>query len=272
MCWKYLFNCIILLKMFPSYKFIIFAAICASISAEKQGKISNGDEADIIEFPYLVSFQSANVQMCSGSILNENWILSTARCFFNKQLDDYSIEFGLTVVNLGGGKSENRRFIKSVIIHEEFDEEVLNDIGLVIPDHPIRNNYYGSFARLPMFGSSKNLHGRPASMAGWGYINRNQRTNRLHKSHQKILSMDECVIANGEGRSPNANNICSMGNESVFCIGDLGSPLVFNGLVVGLASFSNSPHCESVDGKFPNVFTDVSKYVSESSKIVFKVY
>lgn len=262
--------------MFPSNKFIIFVAICftsCAVAGEKQGKISNGDEANIMEFPYLVSFQSANVQMCSGSVLNENWILSTARCFTNQRIHEMSIEYGLTVINLGE-TSLNRRNIERVIFHEEYQniigETVLNDISLVQPDSPIKIDYQGAFAKLPVPGSSTHFNGKLATMVGWGQIRANQRTNRLYKAQQKILSMEECLMAvDDDKRRPNENNICSMGNESVICIGDLGIPLVHNGIVVGLASFSDSPNCESVEGKFPNIFTDVSKYVSDEMKISF---
>lgn len=259
--------------MFPSNKFIIFVAVCLtfiiSISAEKREKISNGSEADIIEFPYLVSFQSGSVQMCSGSILNENFILSTARCFVNQQLNEFRIEFGSTVITLNETSTLNRR-IKNLIIHEEFEnmiDTVLNDISLIEPDFPIKINYQGSFAKLPVPGSSINFIGKFATIVGWGHIRPNLRTNLLHKAEQKILSMEECLTAVDDKRRPNENNLCSIGNESVICIGDLGIPLINNGIVVGLASFSDSPNCESVEGKFPNIFTDVSKYVSKFEEI-----
>jgi secreted trypsin-like serine protease len=253
--------------MFPSNKFIMFVAICSffSVFAEKQRKISNGDEANIIEFPYLVSFQSGSVQICSGSVLNENFILSTARCFVNQRLNELSIEFGLTVINLGE-TSLNRRNVNRVIIHEDFqnilDETVLNDISLVQPDSSIKIGYQCAFAKLPVPGSSSHFIGKTATIVGWGQTRANQRTNRLHKAEQKILSSEECLTAVGDKRRPNENNICSVGNESVICIGDLGIPLVHNGIVVGLASFSDSPNCASVVSNFPNIFTDVSKYVS----------
>lgn len=40
-----------------------------------------------------------------------------------------------------------------------------------------------------------------------------------------------------------------------------GGPLLINGILVGVSSFRNGPVCESVEGKFPNIYTDVSLYV-----------
>lgn len=40
-----------------------------------------------------------------------------------------------------------------------------------------------------------------------------------------------------------------------------GGPLLINGILVGVASSQNGPICEGVEGKHPNVYTDVSQYV-----------
>lgn len=34
-----------------------------------------------------------------------------------------------------------------------------------------------------------------------------------------------------------------------------------NGVLVGVASFRNGPACDSVEGRFPNVYTDVSFFI-----------
>jgi secreted trypsin-like serine protease len=37
--------------------------------------------------------------------------------------------------------------------------------------------------------------------------------------------------------------------------------LSINGVLFGIASFRNGPACESVPGKFPNIYTDVSHFI-----------
>lgn len=52
-------------------------------------------------------------------------------------------------------------------------------------------------------------------------------------------------------------NSCSLINLILL----LGGPLLVNGVQVGVASFRNGPTCEGVDGKYPNVYTDVSYFI-----------
>jgi secreted trypsin-like serine protease len=45
-------------------------------------KVFGGTEATVGEFPWQVSLQDADtgVHYCSGSIINENWVLTTGHC------------------------------------------------------------------------------------------------------------------------------------------------------------------------------------------------
>lgn len=71
--------------------------------------------------------------------------------------------------------------------------------------------------------------------------------------------MAECLALN-DTRVPVRENICAM-ETSVLCSGDIGTPLIVNRIVVGVASFRNGPSCESRPGQFPNVYTAVSFYI-----------
>lgn len=51
-------------------------------------KITNGENADIIDCPWQISFQRQRKNgswshRCGGSIINERWIVSAAHCFRN---------------------------------------------------------------------------------------------------------------------------------------------------------------------------------------------
>lgn len=43
--------------------------------------------------------------------------------------------------------------------------------------------------------------------------------------------------------------------------------MLINGVVVGISSFRGGRQCEPVEGKYPNVYTDVSYYVSLLTKL-----
>lgn len=85
------------------------------------------------------------------------------------------------------------------------------------------------------------------------------------KSQQTILTVNECIKAVDDGLALNNGNIYVQ-FDMVICPGDLENPLVYNGVVIGLASYPDTLTCQSVEGKYPNIFTDVSRYVSSEAK------
>jgi secreted trypsin-like serine protease len=243
--------------------------------------LSNGDDAQIAEFPFIVSFQEINVHIGSGSLLNEKWILSSARLFTRRRITDLNIEYGNTVITPGPNGENNAR-ISQLILHEDYGvpTPLANDISLIESDTSINIALHQPFAKLAIPGRFQFLSGTKSVYAGWGHIAAGTiRTNRLQKADLQIMSFEECVVAVEDTQAPNKENICAIG-ESVMCTGkfstynilyffrnnlkitgDLGGPLIVNGVVVGVASFRSGPTCESVAGKFPNVYTSVSHYV-----------
>lgn len=90
------------------------------------------------------------------------------------------------------------------------------------------------------------------------------------------MSFDEFSDATADTQKPVRTNICAKA-ESVLCLTDLGvvynnrifsfvimisfvagNPLTVKGVLV--ASFRNGPIWESVEEKYPNIYTDVSYY------------
>lgn len=224
--------------------------------------MTNGDDALIAEFPFLVSIQEVNVIIGAGSLLNEKWILSSARFFAGKRLSNLNIEYGNTIVT-PGPTAENNAGIAQLILHENFGVPLpaSNDISLIESDKSIFIGLHQPFAKLAIPGGFRFSSGTEGVFPGWGHVSLNTRNVKLQKANLKILSHEECTEAVGDAQKPTSQNICAIG-ESVMCTGDLGGPLLVNGVVVGVGSFRGGPNCESVEGKFPNVYLSVSYYVS----------
>lgn len=190
--------------------------------------LSNGDDAQIAEFPFLVSIQEVNVHIGGGSLLNEKWILSCARLFTSRRIDSLNIEFGNTVITPGPTDENNAR-ISQVILHEDYGvpTPLANDISLIESDTLIFVALHQPFAKLIIPGGSRFLSGTESVHAGWGHIAPGStRTTRLQKANLKVLSPQECLEAVDGTQAPNNKNICAIG-ESVMCTGDLGKVELF---------------------------------------------
>jgi secreted trypsin-like serine protease len=192
--------------------------------------LSNGDAAQITEFPFLVSIQQINVHICGGSLLNDRWILSSARCFVMRPINELNIEYGSSEIT-PGPNGLNKALISRVIVHEDFVQSTLkNDVSLVESATTIVTGFHEPYTKLIIPGGSQFRSGTQSVHAGWGHVQQGVRTTKLQKAKINILSFEECVAAVEETQRPTKYHICAMA-ESVMCSGDLG--------IVALCSFSS---------------------------------
>uniref|UniRef100_A0A182J5J2 Uncharacterized protein n=1 Tax=Anopheles atroparvus TaxID=41427 RepID=A0A182J5J2_ANOAO len=102
-------------------------------------RIIDGTFAELHEFPYQVSLQwnfnngSRARHICSGSILNRNWILTAAHCKQTLSRDGW-IEVVAGVNNVVNEEaSAQRRNVSRFIQHEEYNASTFrNDIGVKV--------------------------------------------------------------------------------------------------------------------------------------------
>lgn len=62
--------------------FIIILVVTQEIFADLSSRIVNGTNAEIAEFPYLVSLRNYGSHSCAGSLIDENWILTAGMKIF----------------------------------------------------------------------------------------------------------------------------------------------------------------------------------------------
>lgn len=185
--------------------------------------ISNGIDAEISELPYSISIQEINVHVCGGSLLNENWILSSARCYERRLISNLNIEYGNSIIS-PGPDGPNKARISQIILHEEYvsSQPRVHDISLVESATPIITGLHEPFAKLIIPGGSRFRSGTVSVHAGWGHISDGVRATRLQKASLNIISFDECLEAVEDGSKPSRLNICALA-DSVMCTGDLGN-------------------------------------------------
>lgn len=103
-------------------------------------KITGGTNADISAFPWQVYYESGN-NLCGGSIISENWVVTAAHCTRNDNgsailASDMAIKVGATnPTNPSQGKVYN---ISEVVVHPGYNSLTLeNDIALLQIAGPI---------------------------------------------------------------------------------------------------------------------------------------
>jgi trypsin len=156
-------------------------------SAIEESRIVGGVDADIREFPYIVSIMNLGKHHCAGSLLNVQWVLSAAHCYL--PANQTTIRYGATSVHLG-----NTALVDLFIQHENFNiEEIRNDIGLIRLKEAIRIEFHESFVKIPLPGISIES-GVESTVAGWGIWDYSNMTTTpsLQKANLKIWSWREC--------------------------------------------------------------------------------
>ncbi|XP_071567334.1 chymotrypsin-1-like isoform X1 [Temnothorax nylanderi] len=204
-------------------------------------------DAPVGKFPYQVSLKyRGKYYGCSGSILNNRNILTTARCVvrLENELDKLKAHVGTNFLNELGDVYD----IESVSIHEDYDTIRLydNDIALVHLKTPIKYNKL--VQPINFMTSNENLFSKPCTLSGWKTKPDHTDTpfNNLAEVKFIIYTLGSC------GGARYLGVICGLTtDEEGWFYFDSGSPLVANGTQIGLLSFNfemRGPHLKGFAG------------------------
>lgn len=142
------------------FKFLVLLGLVALAAAAPSGRVVNGTDADIENYPYMVSIRVGTSHNCGGSILNERWILSAAHC------SGSSVEVGTD--RLGQGRSIT---VSRWIRHEGYNGFTLeHDIAVLELAEPITFSSKAQPVSLPepMYEVPGSWEVR-ANLSGFGY-------------------------------------------------------------------------------------------------------
>jgi len=194
--------------------------------------IVGGEEVDPAcpdcKYPFMVSLQyyddnGGQHHFCGGSLVDEDWVLTSAHCVAYEEIDGYRVEIGLHDVYDTDGSQI--RYVDDVIIHPEYNDWD-NDYALLHLDKSI-----SGFQPIQLI--TDNSHDNEPVMAttmGWGDV-------YYGGPSSDILLEVEIPIVDNCGNIPDnlitENMICAgdyVYNEYDYgegsCHGDSGGPLI----------------------------------------------
>ncbi|XP_053974064.1 chymotrypsin-like protease CTRL-1 [Hylaeus volcanicus] len=226
---------------------------------------SSANTAGIYPFIARIGFRNAMGEIkypCSGVILNERTILTTASCALAKS-DDYklySIIVGQFNTDTDSGCDTQKNNISYVIKHPNYNANTFtNNIVMLRLRESIRYTATVQPICLPP-GDRYIDRNIDSVLVGWGKLTGQTTTSCEQQSlKMRIISNRECSSYYNQGLSV---ELCARGNEMP-CAGYSGSPLLYKygdtHFLLGILSYGSN--C-NMDANFPSVFVDVQRYIS----------
>lgn len=234
----------------------------------------NGQDASIEDFPYMALIKckqkghnddSYEGEICGGSILSPWHILTAAHCF--DDMEKCKVVVGSTLRDgSDGGQvldaatwNQHESYVRELYMKNGNDIAVLKLASRIELDGKTRKT-------IDLWKYNKIKAGTNATVAGWGWTNpsRPPYSRRLKYLNMKIVHKDQCrqtLLSLTLQKILLHRQVCAISSDDdptkSICRGDSGSPLVIDGQVSGVVSFSDY-WCSTVN--FPNIFTEVSPF------------
>uniref|UniRef100_A0A663E4Y5 Transmembrane serine protease 13 n=1 Tax=Aquila chrysaetos chrysaetos TaxID=223781 RepID=A0A663E4Y5_AQUCH len=238
---------------------------CTTCGQRISGRIIGGKETSVTKWPWQVSVQYGPIHICGGTIIDAQWVLTAAHCFFiMKILDDWKVY---------GGVSDLKQHaegvpVSQVIINSNYsDDHDDYDIALMKLSRPLTLSGQAQVrpACLPMYGQQFQT-GRSCFITGFGKTRENEDNTspKLREAEVKLIDYKVCNSDKVYEGYLTPRMMCAgylQGGKDA-CQGDSGGPLVCedNGrwYVAGVTSWGTG--CGQKNK--PGVYTRVTKLLS----------
>ncbi|KAG8042390.1 hypothetical protein G9C98_005024 [Cotesia typhae] len=224
-----------------------------------KNKIHFTQNVTIEEFPYQVGIQRFGESYCSGVIVSKNMVLTAATC---SAAVGRKIRSGSTFDNKNG----TLHSIIEIIRHEKFvwddstDQVPVHNIMLLKVNEPFIFNETRQPILLPE--PEEEISGCVVSyLTGWGMFEDDDSPHTLKKIFMPVLSEETCNESYSGSGGIHDDQFCTSSletREQDSCFKFLGSPLNFNGRVLGILAWEKG--CEKT-GNY-QVYTKIASYKS----------
>ncbi|XP_046980563.1 trypsin delta-like [Schistocerca americana] len=205
-------------------------------SASGHGRIINGTDASIADFPWMASLQLAGDHWCGASVIGDSWALTAAHCVFRHEVANMSVRAGTSTRGSGGVVLS----VSQAIIHDDFSIiSAEYDIAVVQVAEPFPLGPTVQPVVLPGEGYDPPV-GLPVTATGWGATQDGGAAEELQSADLEVLDRSECEARLGQVHHVTASMLCAGHPSRAVCHGDSGSALVHAGTQLGVVSWGNS--------------------------------
>ncbi|XP_041972817.1 trypsin-1-like [Aricia agestis] len=218
--------------------------------AHVDNRIVGGEEADIIDYPYQVSFIVNNSYFCGGSIISENYILTAAHCA-------QDVDPSTVVLRAGSSFRRNGTIIPiaEVTPFPDYDNPPFDkDVAVMKTVDPIE--FSDTIQPIPLAPRERQTRGE-IMVSGWGRLQQGASSipERLMAVKLPVVPYFQCFFVYPTVLT--RNMLCAgnffLGGQGT-CQGDSGGAAIQDGMVVGVVSFGRG--CGQALS--PSVFADVA--------------
>ncbi len=245
-----------------------FAALPAAAQETRGSRIINGVDAAPNRWPIQVSIQWPDdegrvTHNCGGTLLNNQWVLTAANCFFDKGRHNLFAKYITVIANTNNNRdgSGEKRSVIQMINHEAYSTTTSeNDISLLQLNATV-SMVNPVLLATPATEAKWAKAGQVVTAVGWGNTST---TGDVYPAELKQVDLniaDFAACDQAYGGELTDNMICTKTPNKDTCQGDSGGPLFVSNRAGGVAQVGvTSFGIGCATATHPGVYARVSQY------------